>query len=203
MIVVLDTGCANIGSILSMSKKIGVSAIPSSNYKDLKKADKIILPGVGHFDAGMRALKNLELSDCLTDRVLGDNVPVLGICLGMQMMCKASEEGDEMGLSWIDAEVKSFKNKLSDDLKIPHMGWNNVTVVNQNPIIEMNDIISRFYFVHSYYVECKNSNDILLTTNYGFNFTSAFKHNNIFGVQFHPEKSHRFGMTLLKKFLYL
>lgn len=200
MIVVLDTGCANIGSILSMCRKIGVDAKPSADYKDVLAATKLILPGVGHFDTGMKALHSLNITESLNKRVLGDKVPILGVCLGMQLMCSSSEEGEMPGLGWINAEVKNFKNVLDPALKVPHMGWNNVSVAKPNPLISGEDNESRFYFVHSFFVECADPSDVLLTTEYGIRVTSAFMHENIFGVQFHPEKSHRFGMSLFKKF---
>lgn len=200
MIVVLDTGCANIGSILSMSKKMGFDAIPTSNYKDIVSAQKIILPGVGHFDAGMQALRSLDMIDCLKEKVLIDKTPILGICLGMQLLCNSSEEGNSAGLGLIDADVKSFSSFINSDLKIPHMGWNNVNVVKKNPLINIEETTNRFYFVHSYFVQCNSPSDILTTTQYGIQFTSSFLKENIMGVQFHPEKSHKFGMNLLKNF---
>lgn len=200
MIVVLNTGCANIGSILSMYRKIGVQAQSASNYKEILTAKKLILPGVGHFDTGMRALKSLDMIECLKERVVGDKVPILGVCLGMQLMCISSEEGATPGLGWVEAKVRNFRNVLSPNFKIPHMGWNNVTVAQENPFIAADEPSNRFYFVHSFFVECASSTDVMITTRYGIDFTSGFMHGNIFGVQFHPEKSHRFGMNLLKKF---
>ncbi len=200
MIVVLNTGCSNIGSILSMCSKLGIEAKASSNYKDIKLSDKIILPGVGHFDTGIRALKKLDLIESLKDKILNQKIPILGICLGMQLLCNYSEEGTEFGLGLLNADVLSFKKVINDQIKIPHMGWNNVTIKKNNPIFENNDTSPRFYFVHSYFVNCNDNNDILTTTNYGFEFTSSFNRNNIYGVQFHPEKSHKYGMSLLSNF---
>jgi glutamine amidotransferase len=200
MIVVLNTGCSNIGSILSMCSKLGIEAKASSNYKDIKLSDKIILPGVGHFDTGIRALKKLDLIESLKDKILNQKIPILGICLGMQLLCNYSEEGTEFGLGLLNADVLSFKKVINDQIKIPHMGWNNVTIKKNNPIFENSDTSPRFYFVHSYFVNCNDNNDILTTTNYGFEFTSSFNRNNIYGVQFHPEKSHKYGMSLLSNF---
>ena len=138
MILVLDTGCANIGSILSMAKKMGFNAKPSSNYKDIHSAKKIILPGVGHFDAGMKALRELDMIDSLKERVIADKIPILGICLGMQLLCNSSEEGSAEGLGLIDAEVKGFKDMIDTSLKIPHMGWNYVKVLKSNSLIDIN-----------------------------------------------------------------
>jgi glutamine amidotransferase len=139
--------------------------------------------------------------DALNEAVLVRRVPVLGICLGMQLMCKSSEEGQLPGLGWIDAEVKRFNLHADSSLKVPHMGWNTVTVAKGNPLIAIDQGEQRFYFVHSYHVNCNQPSDTLAITHHGYDFTAAFAHENIFGVQFHPEKSHKFGMALLKKFV--
>jgi glutamine amidotransferase len=200
MIVVLNTGCSNIGSILSMCTKLGIEAKAISSYKEIKITDKIILPGVGHYDTGMKSLKKLDLIESLKEKVLYQNVPILGICLGMQLFCNYSEEGSEIGLGLLNAEVLSFKNVIDDKLKIPHMGWNSISIKKTSSLFINSEITPRFYFVHSYYVNCKESNDIVTSTNYGIEFTSCFMKSNIFGVQFHPEKSHKFGMNLLSNF---
>jgi glutamine amidotransferase len=200
MIVVLNTGCSNIGSILSMCSKLGIEAKSISSYKDIKITDKIILPGVGHYDTGMKALKRLDLIEPLKEKVLYQNVPILGICLGMQLFCNYSEEGNEVGLGLLNAEVLSFKNVIDDKMKIPHMGWNSISIKKESSLFVNSSPTPRFYFVHSYYVNCKEINDILASTNYGIEFTSCFNKSNIFGVQFHPEKSHKYGMNLLSNF---
>lgn len=200
MIVVVDTGCANIGSILSMFRKIGVKAISTSNHHEILNAEKLILPGVGHFDTGMKSINKLNIIDSLNQSVIIKKTPILGICLGMQMMCNKSEEGVELGLGWVDAEVKSFKNNIIREKKIPHMGWNNVSIIRSNPIIDINEDTQRFYFVHSYFVNCNDESNIISKTNHGIDFISSFQKENIFGVQFHPEKSHKYGMNLLKNF---
>jgi imidazole glycerol-phosphate synthase subunit HisH len=200
MIVVIDTGCANIGSILSMFRKIGVKAISTSKHHEILNAEKLILPGVGHFDTGMKSINKLNIIDSLNQSVIVKKTPILGICLGMQMMCNKSDEGVEIGLGWVDANVKSFKNTIITEKKIPHMGWNNVSIIRSNPIIDINKDTQRFYFVHSYFVNCNDESNIISKTNYGIEFTSGFQKENIFGVQFHPEKSHRYGMNLLKNF---
>lgn len=199
MIVIVDYGVGNLGSILNMFKKVGVKACVSGEEEIIRASEKLLLPGVGAFDAGMQSLNNSGLRPVLDDCVLQLKKPVLGICLGMQLMTKRSEEGTLPGLGWIDADVK--KIQIEDaTMKIPHMGWNIVQIAKPDPLFENLPEYSRFYFVHSYKVMCHNPDDILLYTNYGQQFTSAFRNNNRWGVQFHPEKSHKFGMRLLKNF---
>jgi glutamine amidotransferase len=199
MIVVIDYKMGNIGSILNMLKKIDAEGIVSSDPYDIKSADKLILPGVGSFDEGVKNLKESGLTSVIEDKVIGEKTPILGICLGMQLFAKRSEEGVLDGLGWIDAEVKrfSFGNNV---LKIPHMGWNTVAVLKQDDLLRDMPDPSKFYFVHSYYFVCNDDNDALLVTDYGHSFVSAVKKDNISGVQFHPEKSHKFGMKLLENF---
>ena len=199
MIVVIDYKMGNIGSILNMLKKIDAEGIISSDPDEIKRADKLILPGVGSFDRGIRNLTDSGLIPILESKVIKERTPILGICLGMQLFSKRSEEGVLDGLGWIDAEVKRFSFE-NNKLKIPHMGWNSVTVLKQDNLLRDMPEQSRFYFVHSYYLVCKDEKDALLTTDYGHSFTSAVKKDNIIGVQFHPEKSHKFGMKLLKNF---
>jgi glutamine amidotransferase len=201
VIVIVNYGVGNIGSISNMLNKLGVENIVSSDHEVLYSAEKLILPGVGSFDVGMSKLNDSGISEILNRRVLIDRVPILGICLGMQLMTKSSQEGNIKGLSWIDSNTIKFD--FSDDgvkRRIPHMGWNRVLVDKQSLLFKDMYEEPRFYFVHSYYVECNNEQDILSTTNYGFDFTSAIEHKNIFGVQFHPEKSHKFGLKLLKNY---
>lgn len=200
MIGVVDIGISNIGSVLNMFKYVGHEAKSVSTVSDLDACSKIVLPGVGSFDKGMSKLQDSGLLDTLNKKVLEDKVPVLGICLGMQIMCSSSEEGLLPGLGWIDATVRDFRALDSPPQKTPHMGWNNVEA---NKVMELTadlDPETRFYFVHSYYVNCNNTSDILLTTNYGAKFTSAFQVGNIIGLQFHPEKSHVFGASMFDKF---
>ncbi|MBT1700915.1 imidazole glycerol phosphate synthase subunit HisH [Fulvivirgaceae bacterium PWU4] len=200
MIAIVDYGMGNIGSILNMFKRIEVKdVIVTGDAEKIRKADKIILPGVGSFDTGMIHLKENGLIEVLTEKALKQRVPVLGICLGMQLITKRSEEGVEPGLGWIDAETKRFQFDPSLKLKVPHMGWNYLTVKKENALIEA-DEKKRFYFVHSYYVKCNVESDILAESHYGFKFTCSLNRDNIFGAQFHPEKSHKFGMKLYKNF---
>lgn len=201
MVVVVDYKMGNIGSVLNMLKKIGVEAISSSRTSDIDRADKLVLPGIGSFDAGMKRLSEMNLIDVLNKRVLRDEVPVLGICLGMQLMTERSEEGTMPGLCWIGAETVRFKSMESQiSLKIPHMGWNCVKVLSTDSLYKGFHEELRFYFVHSYHVVCFESEEVLSLTSHGMEFVSSFRKSNIFGVQFHPEKSHKFGMTLLKNF---
>jgi len=202
MIVIIDYGLGNLGSVANMLKKIGVQAVVSSDPVVIASADKLILPGVGSFDTGMKNLKERGLLSLLNDRVLNDKISILGVCLGMQLLGKRSEEGLLPGLNWLDAETIRFK--FEDDkanLKIPHMGWNTLNVCQRHPLLAGLELDNRFYFVHSYHVACKNPPNILAQTTYGFDFTSAVLKENIMGVQFHPEKSHKFGMRLLKNFV--
>ena len=198
MLTIIDYGMGNLGSIANMIKKVGGKCIISSNLDELRNADKLILPGVGAFDNGIKNLKKNGIFDIINKKVLIDKTPILGICLGMQLMTKSSEEGTEEGLSWVNAETIKFKNQ---DLKIPHMGWNTIEVQKQSNLIEKSEIESRFYFVHSYYVKSNEKNDVLTSTTYGNEFVSSFEKENIIGVQFHPEKSHKFGMKLFQNFI--
>jgi glutamine amidotransferase len=200
MITIIDYGMGNLGSISNMLKRIGAQSMFTSASEEISGAEKIILPGVGHFDRAMENLDKLGLIETIKNKVLNDKTPILGICLGMQLMCMSSEEGTRQGLGLIDAVVKRFRFS-HNNLKIPHMGWNIASPKKDSNLFINNQIDTRFYFVHSYYVVCNETNDTLTTTNHGFEFISSFEHNNIIGVQFHPEKSHRFGMELLKNFV--
>ncbi len=202
MIIIIDYKTGNYGSVLNMLKKIGAEAVISSNILDIKKADKLILSGIGSFDNGMKNLQELGILSILDEKVLESKTPILGICLGMQLFAKKSEEGDLAGLGWIDAKVIKFKfNKNHNNLKVPHMGWNTAELSKRNVLFEDMDEEQRFYFTHSYYMKCNENNDVIATTEHGIKFTSIVQKNNIFGVQFHPEKSHRFGMQLLNNFV--
>ena len=204
MIVIIDYGMGNLGSILNMLKKIGAEAIISSNITEIEKAKKLILPGVGAFDSGMKNIMGLGLVSVLNERVLRGKIPLLGICLGMQLLTRRSEEGTLQGLGWFDADTLKFKfDKVQNGLRIPHMGWNYINVEKKHSLLNDLGENPRFYFVHSYHVVCDKVEDILATTSYGYDFTSAIIRDNIFGVQFHPEKSHKYGMKLLKNFIEL
>lgn len=204
MVLILDYKTGNLGSLLNMLKKIGVFALISAKEEDIKKAEKFILPGVGAFDRGMKNLKNSGFLPLITEKVMKNKVPVLGICLGMQLFGQSSEEGKLKGLGWIEAEIIKFRFQGGNrDLKIPHMGWNEISPQKNDPLLDGLDEKSRFYFAHSYHLVCKNKENILATTNYGYDFSSIVRKDNIWGVQFHPEKSHKFGMKLLKNFVEL
>jgi imidazole glycerol-phosphate synthase subunit HisH len=199
MICIIDYGLGNVGSILNMCKHIGVHAVISSEKDVIHSASHLLLPGVGAFDSGIRNIKEQKLEEMLTEEVVVKGKPVLGICLGAQLMLGASEEGQLAGLNWIDGKAVRFDGSYG--LKIPHMGWNSLTTIYDTALFEgMPETPPRFYFVHSYYFNLVNKENIAAISLYGSEFPSAFRKNNIFGVQFHPEKSHRFGMQLLLNF---
>lgn len=202
-VVIVDYKMGNLFSIKNMLSKLGTTAVVSSSLKDISSAEKLILPGVGAFDTAVSNLRTLDLIPTLNKKVLSEKTPVLGICLGMQLFSKKSEEGKLPGLGWINGETVKFNFGEKSTLKIPHMGWNAVIPHKKSSIFKNSDDEQRFYFVHSYHVICKDCADVLATTNHGFDFVSALNHKNIYGVQFHPEKSHKFGMRLLRNFLEL
>lgn len=200
MIVIIDYGLGNLASVLNMFKKVGVKDVAVSGNEDvISKASKLLLPGVGAFDAGMNNLTQSGLIPLLNQKVLQEKVPVLGICLGMQLLTKRSEEGQNAGLGWIDAETVKFNPNPALKLKVPHMGWNYIKVKRENPLIDLQSK-NRFYFVHSYYVKCFDENQSLATSNFDIDFTCMVNKDNIFGAQFHPEKSLKFGMKVFENF---
>lgn len=202
-IYIVDYGAGNIGSVLNMIKRVGGDAIATKDIQALASANKILLPGVGSFDNAMQKLKDLDLVDVLRERAVA-GVPLLGICLGMQLMASSSEEGELPGLNLIPGRVRRFSNDISEqNLKIPHMGWNLIRKVRNSHLANGLDDKSRFYFVHSYHYDCENPADSLFETRHGYTFTSGVQSGNVMGVQFHPEKSHRYGMQLLKNFVEL
>lgn len=199
-VIIIDYGMGNILSVFNMIQFIGGKAKISSSLNDIKNAKKIILPGVGTYDAGITNLKERDLDSAIKDVISNKSASILGICLGMQLLMESSEEGKLPGLALISGSVKHF-DVHDKGLKVPHMGWNVVRPTRISSLLNPDQPEQRFYFVHSYYVECKDKQDIAGFTDYGFPFTSVLEHENILGVQFHPEKSHKFGMGLLKKFL--
>lgn len=202
MTAIIDYGLGNLGSILNMLKRVMVpDVVITDDPSKIRACDRLILPGVGAFDAGMERIHRSGLRQVLEEAAIVDRKPVLGICLGMQLLTKGSEEGSMEGLGWIDATtVRIVPGEDQADLKVPHMGWNEVRPARPHPLLEGLPASSRFYFVHSYHVRCQDPRDVLLTCRYGTEITCAVQHDNIMGVQFHPEKSHRFGMQLLKNF---
>jgi len=201
MIAIIDYGLGNITAFANVYKNLNIPFNIVSAADELIDATKIILPGVGAFDYAMERLQKSGMKEPLDELVLQHKIPVLGICVGMQMLALSSEEGSLPGLGWIDGLVKLFDtSRLRHGTPLPHMGWNNVCPVEDFELFEGLDSSSVFYFLHSYYFQCHNSNDIIATTEYGGKFTSAIGCENIYGVQFHPEKSHHWGIQLLKNF---
>ena len=202
MIVIIDYGMGNLRSILNKLQRMDAEVVISSKVEDIEKTEKLILPGVGSFAAGMDNLEKYNLIPILTKKVIEDKIPILGICLGMQLLTKRSEEGNADGLGWIDAETKQFEFERNNiKLKIPHMGWNSIDIRRDSTLLKNVPANSTFYFVHSYHVCCNGTNSVVATTNYGYDFTSVIQKENIFGTQFHPEKSHKNGIKLLKNFV--
>ena len=203
MLTIIDYKAGNVRSIQNMLKKIGYKSIISDKFEDIELADKLILPGVGSFDFGMEQLENSRLIPALNKKVLQDKTPVLGICLGVQLFTNSSEEGQKKGLAWFDAETVAFdKNKLPENYKIPHMGWAEINCNKQSKLFQnLHETPPRFYFVHAYHLKSDNERDILATTSYGYEFVVGLEKENIVGVQFHPEKSHKFGMQILRNFV--
>jgi glutamine amidotransferase len=200
MITIVDYGMGNLGSVFNMLKKTGNESIITSDIKHIEKAEKLILPGVGSFDAAMQRIRELKFNEILHYLAIEKQIPILGICLGMQLLMQSSEEGNEQGLGFIEGKVVGFHKHIDKTLKIPHMGWNNVTISNNNELTKNLDIDSRFYFVHSYFVKVENEKNSIFKCEYGLAFDAGVCNNNIFGVQFHPEKSHRFGKKLFENF---
>ncbi len=202
MITIIDYEMGNVGSIANMFKYIGVESTIESDPDKIKKASKILLPGVGSFDMAMKKIKEKGLDEVLNEKALKEQIPILGICLGMQLLTHGSEEGELNGLGWIPAKTIRFKNRIDNRLKIPHMGWNIVNKHQKSSLTEGFEAFdeSKFYFVHSYFVEVEDEKNSILKTEYGVKFDSAIEKDNIFGVQFHPEKSHKFGMKIFENF---
>jgi glutamine amidotransferase len=202
MIYIVDYQSGNLGAIVNMMKKIGAKAEIASTPDQLLGATKIILPGVGTFDTGMQNLMAGGWLQVLNQKVLTEKIPTLGICLGMQLITESSEEGKLKGLGWVKGLTKKFAFENNKEFKVPHMGWNKVSVCKHSKLITaQSGEEKRFYFAHAYYVTIANQDEELLSTSYGVPFTSGIEKDNILGVQFHPEKSHRFGMELLRNFI--
>ena len=201
MITILDYGSGNINAIKNIYERLNISYEFATTKEEIINADHIILPGVGAFDETISALQEKGFTEVLNKKVLEDKVPILGICVGMQMLADTSDEGALNGLRWIHGKVKKFnKNFIPDKPKIPHLGWNSIELSRNCPLFKNVDPEVGFYFVHSYYFECANEADVICKTVYGKIFHSAVNYENIYGVQFHPEKSHDNGIQLLRNF---
>lgn len=203
MIVIADYGMGNVRSIQRMLKKIGVPSILGTRSDELREASALILPGVGAFDHAMVRLEEVGFRSILDELVCEKRVPVLGICLGMQLLFEQSEEGERPGLGWLKGDVRRFKFDESQRLPIPHMGWREVRATPSSFVHDPAEELPRFYFVHSYHAILSDPKVIAAVAHYGYSFCCAVQHENIFGAQFHPEKSHRFGMKLLTRFVSL
>jgi glutamine amidotransferase len=202
VITIVDYGTSNLGSMQNMLRKIGTASRIAASPHDLEDATKIIVPGIGSFDAGMNKLQQSGMIPVLNRKVLVERIPILGVCLGMQLMTESSEEGELPGLGWIEAQTLRFDQRSDPGLKVPHMGWNEVIPAKPSALIAEFPSEARFYFAHSFYVKCKSAEDVLLRFSYGANtFAAAFQRGNLMGAQFHPEKSHRFGMAFFRNFV--
>lgn len=200
MITIVDYGMGNLGSVRNMFKRIGVESQITGDLAIIEKAEKLLLPGVGAFDTAMQQINEGGFRELLNKKVLEEKVPTLGICLGMQLLTNSSEEGKLPGLGWIAAKTVKFSFEEGSPLKVPHMGWNRIYEKRSSGLTAGLPDESRFYFVHSYYVLAENTGDVLDTTVHGVEFHSVIQKENIYGAQFHPEKSHKFGMKLLENF---
>lgn len=203
MIAIIDYGMGNLGSVKKKIDSLGVESIISSDFKEIKKSDRIILPGVGHFSRAVKEIKKRGLWELLSDEVIGINKPILGICLGMQLMAGFSEEGNEEGFGWFDAKVIRFQIEDRKLYKVPHMGWNSLDQRKESILLNGISEASKYYFVHSYHFVSNDMSDILTITKYEAKFVSSIQKNNMFGTQFHPEKSHQSGLLLLNNFVHL
>jgi glutamine amidotransferase len=200
-IVIIDYNAGNVGSILNMLKRLGVNAELTNDHSKIMNANKLILPGVGHFDYGMKELKKTAVIPILTEAVLNQKTPILGICLGTQLFTEYSEEGEEKGLGWFKASTKRFRFGEGENKKLPHMGWADVCLEKKSKIFNNMYDNPRFYFVHTFHMLSENTEDVLMSAEYGYRFSAGLERDNIIGVQFHPEKSHKYGMKLLENFV--
>lgn len=203
MITIVDYGLGNIKAFANVYKRLNIPVCYASTPEQLKQASKIILPGVGAFDHAMHMLNTSGLRETLDDLVLRQRVPVIGICVGMQIMANGSEEGTSKGLGWINGTVKRFRfpnEVLTKEHPLPHMGWNNINPVKLSSLVANLDDYKRFYFLHSYYFECTSPADVVASANYGFDYACIVNHDNVYGIQCHPEKSHHNGVALLRNF---
>lgn len=198
---ILDYEISNIASVSKMIRKVGGNPIIVTSNDQLMNIDKLIIPGVGSFDYGIKQISKRFDMKKLKDLAFVKKIPILGICLGMQLLCLSSEEGNMKGLGFINAKVKKLPLDKSKDYKLPHMGWNEINIKKENLLIPSQKELQRFYFVHTFFVSPIDKSIVFATTNHGIDFCSGFQKENIFGVQFHPEKSHKFGIKLFEKFI--
>ena len=201
MITIIDYGMGNIGSLQNMIKRVGGTSISTSDPIEILSAQKLILPGVGHFGQAMERLVNLKLVDILNEAVIQRHIKILCICLGAQLATQSSEEGIKPGFGWIDG--KTIRFQLGNEYRLPHMGWNDIKLQKESRLFTGMPENPRFYFVHSYHLALEQKEDILAETEYGYKFTAAFEHENIYGMQYHPEKSHKYGMCIMNNFVEL
>ena len=201
MITIIDYGLGNVLAFVNVYSRLNIPIAVAKSAIDLANATKLILPGVGSFDHAMHQLDQSGMRQSVEQLVLQNAMPVLGICVGMQMLAKCSDEGELPGLGWIDGKVKKFDlSAMPRDVNLPHMGWNDAKPVGNGGLFQGMEHDAQFYFLHSFYFECNEQSNILAVTDYGGNFSCAVRRDNIYGVQFHPEKSHHFGSLLLKNF---
>lgn len=203
MIVIVDHGMGNLGSVQNMLRKIGAEGVRTADPDVIRQADKLVLAGIGAFDGAADRLAELGLVDVLNELVLDRHVPILGVCLGMQLMARSSEEGSQVGLGWLDADVRRFSFAPGVSLPVPHMGWQEVEPTRLSPLFDLNDRDLRFYFSHAYHLVCHDPADVAATATYGYEFAAAVHRGNIMGTQFHPEKSHTFGAEIYRRFVRL
>ena len=201
MITVIDYGLGNVQAFANVYKRLDIPVNVAKSLADLAETTKIILPGVGSFDRAMQQFNSCGMRKLIEQLVLEEGIPILGVCVGMQMLANSSEEGKLSGLGWVDGNVKRFDGaSMLQTQNLPHMGWNNVVTKTEGDLFKGINVENKFYFLHSFHFDCCNESNIIGVTDYGFNFTSAIKKKNIFGVQFHPEKSHHYGGQLLKNY---
>jgi len=203
VITIVDYGMGNLGSIQNMLRRLGAESIRTSDPDEIRRADRLVLAGVGAFDGAMERLHATGLAGVLNEQVIERHVPVLGVCLGMELMARSSEEGNRPGLGWFDAEVRRFSFPEEDRLPIPHMGWEVITPVRTSPLLDAADTEQRFYFSHAFHLAALDPAAVAATATYGYEFPALIQRGNIFGTQFHPEKSHSFGLNLYRRFIEL
>ena len=203
MIAIIDHGMGNLGSVHNMLRKIGAESVRTADPDEIRGADKLVLAGIGAFDGAAGRLAELGLVEVLNEAVLERKVPVLGVCLGMQLMARSSEEGSHVGLGWLDADVQRFSFPVDSSLPVPHMGWQVIEPSRTSPLFDAGGEEIRFYFSHAYHLVCHDPSDVAATATYGYEFAAAVHRGNILGTQFHPEKSHVFGAEVYRKFVRL